>query len=200
MADSFTQLTAPASLLGGARRSSSSRCGSEHAPVLHTQCGCLRGPARALEPFGAGPKTVLAPAQADVRAARCVCRVAWFAATSALLLCCALIAVSTQDGSSSRRYPVCMWPCRPMAVAAQRSPCCGCQRAWALRVCSAAALQAWCLLWGRIRVSLDDVPLPGGTVTTQNPGIVDPNAVAPSITQVISDIRLLLGRAGRAWL
>jgi hypothetical protein len=57
MADSFTQLTAPASLLGGARRSSSSRCRSELAPAFHTQCVCLRGPARALQAFGAGPKT-----------------------------------------------------------------------------------------------------------------------------------------------
>ena len=59
MADSFTQLTAPASLLGGARRSSSSRCRSEFAPAFHTQCVCLRGPARALQAFGAWPKTGL---------------------------------------------------------------------------------------------------------------------------------------------
>jgi len=50
----FTELTAPAATLGGARRSSS--------------------------------------------------RVAWFAATSALLLCCALVALSTQDGSNAKKY------------------------------------------------------------------------------------------------
>jgi hypothetical protein len=31
-------------------------------------------------------------------------RVAWFAATSALLLCCALVALSTQDGSSTEKF------------------------------------------------------------------------------------------------
>jgi len=50
----FTELTAPAATLGGARRSSS--------------------------------------------------RLAWFAATSALLLCCALVALSTQDGSSTKKF------------------------------------------------------------------------------------------------